>query len=143
VIDGKLDARPSPLAFWDFNTRRYLSDKPQPYIDPELQKGTTPLVKRGAGKATRDFRNFRYPAINDADYIGARSIIVGDHKLVIHERKQGEPNIELFNLKTDPAEKTNLAASQPDLARKLQTDLRQWQKSVLNSLTGADYRPAK
>ena len=120
-----------------------MSDKPKPYIDPELQKGNTPLVKRTGGKATRDFLNFHYPAINDADYIGARSIIEGDHKLVIRERKPGEPGIELFDLKTDPTEKSNLADQQAELARKLQTDLRQWQKSVLNSLTGADYRPAK
>jgi arylsulfatase A-like enzyme len=142
VIDGTLDARPAPMAFWDFDTRRLMSSKPKPYIDPELQKGTTPLVKRSGGKATRDFLNFRYPAIKDADYLGPRSIIEGDHKLVVREKK-GETSIELFDLKTDPAEKTNLIDQQPDLARKLQAELRQWQESVLNSLTGADYRNAK
>ena len=44
--------------------------KPEPWIDPELQKGTTPLVKLMGGKATRDFINFRHPAITEDDYLG-------------------------------------------------------------------------
>ncbi len=137
VFDGKIDVRPTPMAFWGFHFRQ--SPGSQPYIDPELQKGTTPLVKKGAGgKSTRDFLNFHHPEITDADYRGTRSIIQGDHKLVIREQKDGT-SIELFNLKTDPAEKTNLLDQQPELARKLQSALRQWQDSVLKSLTGADY----
>lgn len=84
------------------------------------------------------FLNFHHPEITDADYRGTRSIIEGDHKLVIREQKDGT-SIELFNLKTDPDEKINLRGQQPELARKLQSALRQWQDSVLKSLTGADY----
>nr|MCU0750283.1 hypothetical protein [Akkermansiaceae bacterium] len=142
VLDGTLSTRPSPMAFWDFDTRRLMASEPTPYIDPDLQKGTTPLVKRSGGKATRDFLNFCYPEVNQADVLGPRSIIEGDHKLVIREKK-GEPNIELFDLKTDPSEKSNLIDQQPELARKLQTDLHNWQESVIKSLTGADYHDAK
>ncbi len=142
VIDDKLAARPSPIAFWEFDTRRLMASEPKPYIDPKLQEGTTPLVKRSGGKTTRDFLNFRYPAINDADYLGPRSIIEGDHKLVVREKK-GKPSIELFDLKSDPAEKTNLNEQQPELTRKLQAELRQWQESVLKSLTGADYHASR
>lgn len=138
VINGKLDARPSPIAFWQFDTRRLMSTNPKPYIDPALQEGTTPLVKRSGGKATRNFLNFHYPAIDAADHIGPRAIIEGDHKLVIREKK-GETSIELFNLKADPAEISNLIDQNPGLARKLRADLRQWQESVLKSLTGGDY----
>lgn len=143
VIDGTLDARPTLMAFWDFDTRRLMASKPKPYIDPALQEGTTPLVKLSGGKATRDFLNFRHPTITDADFLGPRSIIEGEHKLVVRENKKGETSIELFDLKADPAEKTNLTEQQPELTRKLQAELRQWQKSVLNSLTGADYRASK
>lgn len=142
LMDGSLVARPEPMVFWDFDTRRLISSKPQPYINPALQKGTTPMVKRSGGKATRDFLNFRYPAVNAADHLGPRAIIAGDHKLVIHEKK-GETNIELFDLKADPAETSNLIDQQPELARKLQIDLRQWQDAVLLSLTGSDYRDGK
>ena len=139
VLDGTMTARPTTLHFWEYQAGGKTA-RGEPYIDPELQKGTTPLVKKMGGKATRDFTNFRHPVISKEDHLGARSIIEGDHKLVIHDLKQGEPRIELFDLKTDPAEKTNLAEKQPDLVKSLQSKLRQWQDGVLKSLTGADYR---
>lgn len=138
VIDGdNMTARPVPLAFWAFNTAPLGKDKP--YLDPELQTGTTPLVKLADGKATRDFKNFHHPNITESDYLGARAFIEGDHKLVIHEKKNGQIQVELFDLKTDPAEARNLAEQQPDLVQKLSAGLRAWQDSVLRSLTGADY----
>lgn len=139
VFDGQMTERPAPLFFWEYNTARFADAKPEPYIDPELQRGTTPLVKLMGGKATRDFTNFRQPPIADADFLGPRSIIDGRFKLVIHEQKSGLPKLELFDLKSDPAETTNLHEQQQALAQKLQTKLRDWQSSVLKSLTGADY----
>jgi arylsulfatase A-like enzyme len=139
VLEGTLKERPSPLFFWDFNTRRFLSTKPKPYIDPALQEGTTPLVKLAGSKATRDFRNFIYPEVDERDLLGPRAIIRGDHKLVVREKKDGT-SVELFDLKADPAEKTNLRDEKSDLARELQAELRAWQLSVLKSLTGADYK---
>jgi hypothetical protein len=46
---------------------------------------------------------------------------------------------ELFDLAVDPAEEADLFDRQPDLARQLEANLRAWQRSVLESLTGADY----
>ncbi|MCB1209382.1 MAG: sulfatase-like hydrolase/transferase, partial [Verrucomicrobiales bacterium] len=128
LIDGKMTARSNPLFFWECNIGK---SKGEPYIDPELQKGTTPLVKKSGGKATRDFSNFKHPTISDPDYLGPRAIIDGDMKLVIHEQKKGEPKVELFDLKADSAETTNLAKDQPDLADKLKAKLHDWQQSVL------------
>ncbi len=139
MFDGKLAERPSPLCFWEYDFKHLGGMKPEPYIDPELQKGTTPLAKRAAGKATRDFTNWRQPALTETDYRGPRSIIVGDLKLVIHERPDGAPRRELFDLKADPAEKTDMAPERPAVAEELQVKLRAWQESVLLSLTGVDY----
>ena len=141
VLDGKMTERPNPLFFWEYNTER----------SREIQaasRGSIPNCKKGrrrsrrlmGGKATRDFTNFRHPAITDDDYLGPRAIIDGRFKLVIHEQKNGDVKRELFDLKTDPAEKTNLLEQQRSTADQLQTKLRDWQKSVLQSLTGADYR---
>jgi arylsulfatase A-like enzyme len=140
ALDGKLTERPNPLCFWQFDTGRLGRSGPQPWIDPELQKGTTPLVKLMGGKATRDFTNFRHPALTDDDYLGPRAIVDGRFKLVIHEQKGGVVQRELFDLQTDPAEKTNLLEQDRTAADQLQAKLRDWQKSVLQSLTGADYR---
>jgi arylsulfatase A-like enzyme len=140
LLDGKMAERPAPIAIWEYNTARFAGAKVEPYIDPKLQEGTTPLAKLAGGKATRDFRNVRHPGeITDADYLGPRAIIEGRHKLVIHEQREGAPRHELFDLETDPAEKMNLFAQQPKTAARLQTKLRDWQGSVLQSLLGKDY----
>ncbi|MDE0577509.1 MAG: hypothetical protein OSB39_11225, partial [Opitutales bacterium] len=110
----------------------------KPYIDLELQKGTTPLVKQMRGLFTRNFRNDHHPKISEENFHGARAIISGDYKLVIDGDKN--TGVELFDLKKDSAESNNLAKSQADLAKKLQLQLRDWQTSVLNSLMEADYK---
>jgi hypothetical protein len=104
-----------------------------------LQQGTTPLVKLMGNKATRDFVNFRHPAVTEEDYRGPRALIDGRFKLVIHEARGGNVRRELFDLQADPAEKVNLLEQDPATADRLQTRLRDWQQSVLRSLTGADY----
>jgi arylsulfatase A-like enzyme len=139
MLDNSAHTRPTALHFWEFNVSAEKGSTREPYIDPKLQEGTTPLTKKSGGKATRDFTNFRHPVITDADYLGTRTIIDGHHKLLIHESKKAVSNLELFDLQTDPAETTNIIDKQPDLAKKLQSELRQWQDSVLKSLTGADY----
>ncbi len=142
AFSGELTERPTPLCFWEFNIGGSSGQKREPWIDPELQKGTTPLVKRAAGKATRDFSNFKHPTITPQDYLGPRAIIEGRYKLVIHEQKKdnaAEPRRELFDLDADPAEKANLVDAQSAVAEKLQGKLKDWQDSVLHSLTGADY----
>lgn len=139
LLDGELLERSKPLHFWAYNTDRFRRIKAQPYIDPKQQEGTTPLVKLMRGKATRDFQNYRQPTLTDADYLGPRTIIDGRFKLIVHEPNNGPAKLELYDLDVDPAEKTNLIAKQPDIAAKLRAELRQWQTSVLHSLTGADY----
>lgn len=138
MLDGKMSERPKPLWVWQFDTA-HLS-KGDPYIDPKLQEGTCPLVKKSGGKATRDFNNFRHSTITDADYLGSRAIIDGRYKLVIHEPKKGPAKHELFDLIADPAEKSDLLGQEPAIAKKLEAELHDWQQSVLHSLTEADYQ---
>ncbi len=139
TLDGRISERLSPLCFWEFNTTRLAQSDAEPWIDPKQQEGTTPLVKLMAGKATRNFTNYRHPDITEDDYLGPRAIIDGHFKLVIHELRDGKKRRELFDLIADPAEENNLLDEQSALAEKLQAQLRQWQDSVLHSLTGADY----
>lgn len=138
VIKGETGERPGPLFFWAYNTAGLRNTEMEPWIDPEMQRGTTPLVKLMRGKATRDFLNYRHPGIHMDDYSGPRAIIEGDFKCVIHEQN-GNTRRELFDLQNDPGEKSNILEQHPVLAARLQTQLRDWQQSVLNSLTGADY----
>lgn len=139
LIEGKMATRPRPICFWQYQTKQLTSRKPapDPYIAPELQEGTTPLVKLMAGKPTRSFRNFRQPEICENDYAGPRVILGNRYKLVVGEEKKD--TVELFDLQADPAEEENLAETEPDIAAKLQKALRDWQTSVLQSLREKDY----
>lgn len=137
IVQGQT-VRSQPLCFWDFAGQNR-TGKLQPYIEPALQQGTTPLAKLMAGKATRDFINFRYEDIHEADYRGPRAIIDGNLKLVVHDGGK-ESKHELFDLSTDPSESDDLSAVQPQQVVRLSTTLRAWQTNVLSSLTGSDYR---
>jgi arylsulfatase A-like enzyme len=136
LLQGKMKTRSRPIAFWNFQVSG--GDTAKPYIDPELQKGTTPLAKQRAGLYTRNFLNNHHPEITENDFRGARAIISGDYKLVIDGDKN--TGVELFNLKNDLSESNNLAKSNPGIVQKLSKQLRNWQTSVLNSLMEADYR---
>lgn len=137
LIDGHMQERPEPIGFWTFNMR---GDKQKtPYLPAELQTGTTPLVKMMAGRYTRNFTNYHHKQITEDDYKGPRTFLDNHYKLVIHDQGDSSKK-ELFDIRNDPAEKTNLMEVKPEIAADLERKLRAWQQSVLTSLTGADYR---
>ena len=137
LFDGKMTDRPTPIGFWNGRARE--DSRGKPYIDPELQKGTTPLAKLGPdGGATRNFQNFHHPDIQEQDFAGARAILDNRYKLVIDGGR--DTGKELFDVRSDPAEKNNLIKTHAAVATKLEQQLRAWQQSVLQSLTGADYK---
>jgi len=136
LLEGEMKKRLKPIAFWNFPVETSQGGKP--YINPELQSGTTPLVKKSRGLFTRNFRNDHHPEITEDDFNGARAIISGDYKLVIDGDKN--TGVELFNLRNDSAESNNLAGSQSVMVEKLKKEMRDWQASALNSLMEADYK---
>lgn len=132
LIDGTMQQRPSPIGFWSFaNTRR----SAKPYIDPELQKGTTPLVKLMGGIPTRNFQNHHHPAIVDQDYTGERTLVDNRYKLLISKNE----DVQLFDLIEDLAESNNIADQHPKIVAAMTQKMRDWQESVLNSLMENDY----
>lgn len=140
LINGEMQERPRPIFFWSFNTGRAFTSDSKPYIDLRLQEGTTPLVKMMAGKYTRTFRNFHYPEISERDFSGARTMLDNRYKLVVGAQSKNQSTIELFDLTNDPAEEQNLIESHKKIAENMERQLCDWQQSVLESLTGADYQ---
>ena len=138
LLEGKMTTRAKPICFWMYRPPREGRRQRKPYIDPELQKGTTPLVKQLGGLFTRNFSNQRYTTITKHDYAGPRAILDNRYKLVIDGGK--DSGTELFDLKDDPAEKNDLMKTKPQVAKRLQGELHKWQQSTLNSLLGKDYR---
>ncbi len=135
VMDGTMQQRPEPICFWSFDGNR--EGNGEPYIDPKLQEGTTPLVKIMDGRLTRNFRNFRHPSIEGADVNGPRAILDHRYKLVIDG--DNAATTELFDIRADPAEGNDLAEGHSEEVARLDAHLHDWQESVLNSLSGGDY----
>ena len=141
VFDGTFKERSKPIIFW--TPASLVKKGKEPYIEPRLQKGTTPTTKKDPnGNYTRNFLNFKYNAIDSADYSGPRSIIENRYKLVIDGRN-GNKSMELFDLDTDPKEKNNIFSDHPEIASRLNNKMAIWQHSVLLSLTGKDYKVSK
>ena len=132
--------RTEPLYFWQFEPGIVFSDNPEPYIDPELQEGTTPLAKIMDGEYTRSFLNYEYNEVSENDYSGERVIMKSQYKLVVDGETPNAKGYELYDIQNDPGEAKNLADEHPEMVKEMQAELRKWQESVLNSLTGADYK---
>lgn len=138
VLSGQMTERPAPIGFWAFDTRTGSAQKP--FIDTALQRGTTPLVKMMRNLFTRNFQNYHHPTITEEDFSGARVLLGNRYKLIVQDRRGTEGKKELFDLQNDPAETKNLITTHPRIASTMQSQLRAWQQSVLESLTAADYR---
>jgi len=132
--------REEPIFFWKFEPNKVFGDNPEPYINPELQEGTTPLVKMMNGKYTRTFRNYKYNSISEKDFGGERSMMTNRFKLVVDGETPNDEGLELYDIQNDKGETINLADKFPVIAEDMNDQLRAWQESVLNSLTGADYK---
>lgn len=133
AISGQMNEREKPICFWSFDDQRE-SDN-EPYLSADLQTGTTPLVKLMRGIPTRNFINFHHHTVSPADFGGTRVILDGTQKLVVLPSGKRE----LYDLSSDPAEQRDLSGQKGKLAESLAGRLRDWQQSVLESLTGADY----
>lgn len=142
LFSGEMEERKQPICFWQFDwqTVRKANPELKPWIAPELQEGTTPLVKYMGDKLTRNFQNFHHPQVDEAQFRGARTIIEGRYKLVIGGERGAPEAVELFDLVEDQGEEVNLASGRPNVAQSLKKQLRSWQESVMESLSGADYR---
>ncbi|MFM8478697.1 MAG: N-acetylgalactosamine-6-sulfatase, partial [Planctomycetaceae bacterium] len=119
--------------------RQAKTSQAQPWIDPLLQEGTTPMLKLMNGRATRDFRNFRLPEAASLTPGGNAAVIDGPWKLIMHQDDGDPVRRELFNLTADPGESLSVLETQPAIAANLEQVLRHWQSSVLKSLAGEDY----
>ena len=140
IFDDPSMQRNGTLCFWSFGIRDSNVEALPNYIEPELQEGTTPLVKKLGGRFTRNFRNYKFDQISEEDYSGQRSILKDQYKLLLEGATPSSEGFELYDIEKDPAETENLADQYPDLVREMQAALLDWQQSVLSSLTGADYK---
>lgn len=138
LLNGDVKNRTEPIFFWNFKPVYESGIDPKPYIDTELQVGTTPLAKMMNGKYTRTFKNDHHILNKDFDYEGSKAVLDNQYKLVVNGGNNGDSK-ELFNIKEDPSEHHDLIDTHADIANELEKKLLNWQKSVLHSLMRGDY----
>ena len=139
-IKNPEQVRAEPIFFWKFQSGKVFDESTEPYIDPQLQEGTTPLVKLLAGKYTRTFLNLKYELVSENDFGGERTMLGDRYKLVIDGQSPNDKSFELYDIQNNREESINLADKHPEIVEEMQHQLRKWQESVLKSLTGADYK---
>ncbi|QDT53316.1 Choline-sulfatase [Caulifigura coniformis] len=136
LLDGQLSKRNKPIGFWDYATRG-LPAKSADLLQ-ELAAEQAAGQQRPAAEAEPihpDQLRTDYP---DDTFPRHSAWLDGDWKLHRIEPPNGKLKWELYNLKEDEKETTDLLAKEPDRAAKMQTDLQTWLKSVVASLNGAD-----
>jgi len=136
VISGNDTPRTKPMPFWSF-TKKGIST-PSALWMKELQdeqQGRSPVTKLRPLTATALLQK-KY---TEADITGHAALRDGDFKLHFVPGKNGSIVTELYNLKDDPSEKTNLAEKDVERTRRMTKQLHDWQLSVIGSLNGDDY----
>jgi arylsulfatase A-like enzyme len=148
LLEGDRMDRSKPICFWQFDQQREMKVNPEPYIQPELQEGTTPTASRLDIGSIRTFRSHRHPHVRADDFAGHTAVLGNRYKLVVLAGRSQDssagssssaPTRELYDVRGDPGEIKNLVQVQPEIASEMERHLRDWQRSVLTSLTGADY----
>lgn len=139
LLDGKMDARPKPMGFWDHPTGG-VGTPSKPWMAEllEAQKaGKEPVPARldlDAAEIKRQYPEDSFP--------GHAAWLDWPWKLHRIEAKTGAVKIELYNLADDAGEKNDLAAQQAERVKALLAALEGWLVSVVCSLNGRDYPKA-
>jgi arylsulfatase A-like enzyme len=132
-----METRQRPMGFWDYRIGG---------IGTPCAKWMGELLK--AQQAGRDLEphesgqraaQLPSPAYPLDEYPGHAAWIDGDWKLHRIAKKGGDVSWELYNLADDPAEQTDLAASEAERVSQMRGKLEAWLESVVRSLNGKDY----
>jgi len=137
LIDGKMSSRPKAMGFWDYPiggirtpSKEWMSklleaQKAGKEIDDPFR------LRLNAGKITKQYPKDTFP--------GHAAWLDWPWKLHRIETKKGM-KLELYNLIEDPEEGKDLAAQNSERVKSMKARLEEWQRSVVRSLNGEDYR---
>ena len=140
LLEGKMDKRPGGIGFWQ--RRDAGLHTPHSRLLVELMEAQregreiTPHTHgEDAGKIVKQY--------SPDDREGHATWLEWPwklHRLGSSNRKANYGKLELYNLAKDPMEKDDLAEEESNRAKAMHTRLDAWQKSVIRSLNGEDYK---
>jgi arylsulfatase A-like enzyme len=138
LLEGRTDARPRPIGFWNY---------PEPGVRTPAKEWMEELYA-----AQQEGREPDDPAklFTDAEKIreqlpldrfpGHAAWLDGDWKLHrIEDRRSREVTWELYDLSADPQESRDVHAERADRTAAMRRDLEAWLRSVVESHNGRDY----
>ena len=137
LIDGKMSSRPKAMGFWDYPIRGIRTPSKEWMSGLfEAQKAGKEIddpfrLRLNAGKITKQYPKDSFP--------GHSAWLDWPWKLHRIEAKKGM-KLELYNLVEDPEERKDLAAQNSERVKSMKARLEEWQRSVVRSLNGEDYR---
>ena len=142
IIDGKSDTRSQPIGFWQMD-QRGIGTPSDKWMKEE----------RAAQQSGKDYHDKARLVMNAAEItttFSASEMTTGHsawlnwpwklHQIAGGKKNRGKITIELYHLKKDPMETTNLAAEHPERVQAMRKDLNAWQASVISSHNGDDYQ---
>jgi len=132
LIEGRMKSRTKPLGFWVHPTRGRPMRSTQ--ILQALEAEQHDDVKRAPPVPARIVPD--YPVENPP---GRAAWIDGRYKLHRYPGK-GIAKYALFDLEKDPKEQRDLSAEEAERVKQMKAALAAWQKSVIGSLKGKDYK---
>jgi arylsulfatase A-like enzyme len=136
LIDGTMRERPRPMGFWVCQAGgiRTPSAEWMEQLRREQAGEAPPTAPPPLTAAARMEQKF-----SADDLPGHAAWIDGDWKLHRIPARNGNVRYELYNLRNDPAETTDVAAANGVRVEPMQRDLEAWRRSVAGSLNGEDY----
>ena len=135
LIAGRMTERAKPLGFWTHPTRGIPTRSTQLLQElAQEQAGASPAsaLPPDPGVITQTYPTDSFP--------GNAAWISGKYKLHRRVPKSGPASYALFDLENDPHEKVDLEEKEPQRVQNLKAELAAWQRSVVNSLNGQDYK---
>ena len=138
LLYGKAMRREKPMGFWKYQAKGR-GRKSRAMLETLRQEQLAGNQKPAEpeGQIDRQYPTDTLP--------GHSAWIDGDYKLhrLPVKKKKGEFAYELYHLGNDPREQQNLLGNNEKLAEqigRMKAGLAAWQKSVVKSLNGGDYR---
>ena len=138
MMEGATMARNQPMGFWH-SSLRGISTPSEEWMQ-ELKAAQAEGRDLPPNEAVAAAMALPDPPNRFEDLNGHLAWIDGDWKLhQIVDKKSGGITYELYDLKADPYEESDLAGAESDRVERMKAALSAWVDSVLKSLNGGDY----
>lgn len=141
VLDGKETKRPKPIGFW-YLSRGFVKTPAAQWMKELLDAQQQGIEPNDPIRLRPDAAEIKDPLGYDK-FPGHAAWLDGEWKLHrIQPAKGGEVTWEIYDLKTDPDENSNLIAEQPERLARMRGELDDWLEGVAHSFNGDDYPKA-